>query len=271
MKAREHQWQGISSSGSGDWECVYCRQYVNGGIHDGGPYYPGRGQIVPPCMPSSDAPCWCSHIFGRHKDGGKCLDCPPRIDGGHEVRSYEDAERINAKCIQEGRAPYAFYEESWCMEFEHKEIADRRRKECEDEREQRGIDALVTGDERFESWWKESGRPLAKRITAKIWFDSEMIRANIKHIAFEAWLAYKRDHLQSAITYSGPMRNRWGRIPTPQDRYCCAGCDHFISLNGKGEHWFVYPPYGEDGKWRVLGPCKAKETYNPNDPSVMER
>src|SRR3990167_7182760 len=110
-----------------------------------------------------DAPCWCSHIFARHEDGGKCLDCPPRIDGGDEVKSYEDAERINAKCIQEGRAPYAFYEESWCMEFEHKEIVDKRRREREDDRERHGIDALTTGDARFEFWWKESGRPYAKR------------------------------------------------------------------------------------------------------------
>jgi len=71
------------------------------------------------------------------------------------------------------------------------------------------------------------------------------------------------------VSYSGPMRNKWGRIPSPQDRFCCAGCDHFILLNDKNEHWFPYLPYGEDGKWQVLGPCKAKETYDANDLAVL--
>jgi len=46
-----HQWRGLSSSGSGDWECVNCGLYVNGGIHDGGPYFPGRGQTIRRCIP----------------------------------------------------------------------------------------------------------------------------------------------------------------------------------------------------------------------------
>ena len=71
------------------------------------------------------------------------------------------------------------------------------------------------------------------------------------------------------VSYSGPMRNKWGRIPSPQDRFCCAGCDHFILLNDKNEHWFPYLPYCEDGKWQVLGPCKAKETYDANDLAVL--
>jgi len=46
---RQHEWQGLSNSGSGDWKCTKCDLYTNGGLHDGGPYYPGRGQILPPC------------------------------------------------------------------------------------------------------------------------------------------------------------------------------------------------------------------------------
>ncbi len=47
--AGQHEWRGLSSSGSGDWECAKCGIYTNGGIHDGGPYYPGRGQRLKKC------------------------------------------------------------------------------------------------------------------------------------------------------------------------------------------------------------------------------
>ena len=46
-----HKWRGIGSSGSGDWECSYCLLYVSGGPHDGGPYFPGRGQTIRSCIP----------------------------------------------------------------------------------------------------------------------------------------------------------------------------------------------------------------------------
>ena len=45
-----HQWRGLSSSGSGNWECAYCGLHVSGGPHDGGPYFPGRKQIVRSCI-----------------------------------------------------------------------------------------------------------------------------------------------------------------------------------------------------------------------------
>ena len=71
------------------------------------------------------------------------------------------------------------------------------------------------------------------------------------------------------MSYSGPMRNRWGRIPTKQDQFCCAGCDHFLLVSDKGEHFFDTPPFDENGKPIILGPCKAKETYDANDPAVV--
>ena len=69
-----HQWRGLSSSGSGDWKCANCGLYVNGGIQDGGPYFPGRGQVVRPCIPECPecGETLCSHAnrnwkyFHRH-------------------------------------------------------------------------------------------------------------------------------------------------------------------------------------------------------------
>mgnify|MGYP001558972756 CR=1 FL=1 len=68
--------------------------------------------------------------------------------------------------------------------------------------------------------------------------------------------------------YSGATRNRWGRTPTPQDRWHCAGCDHFLFVNEKGEHFYSWMPFNEDGTPMTLGPCKAKENYNADDPGV---
>lgn len=44
-----HKFKMISSNSSGDWVCELCGLYVNGGPHDGGGYYPGRGQSFDPC------------------------------------------------------------------------------------------------------------------------------------------------------------------------------------------------------------------------------
>lgn len=66
---------------------------------------------------------------------------------------------------------------------------------------------------------------------------------------------------------SGPI-NRWGRIPTKQDRRCCAGCDSFLFVNEGGDHCLDTLPLDEDGKPRVLGPCEAKEVYEESDPAV---
>jgi len=51
--------------------------------------------------------------------------------------------------------------------------------------------------------------------------------------------------------------NKWGRRSTAHDRYCCAGCDHFMPVNMNGEHLF---PWGG-----ILGPCKAKKLYAPGE------
>jgi hypothetical protein len=45
----KHVWQGAIAGLSGHWTCVLCGHFVTGGPHDGGPYYPGRGQDVPEC------------------------------------------------------------------------------------------------------------------------------------------------------------------------------------------------------------------------------
>lgn len=45
----KHVWQQSLVDLSGHWTCVLCGHFVTGGPHDGGPYYPGRGEDVPEC------------------------------------------------------------------------------------------------------------------------------------------------------------------------------------------------------------------------------
>ena len=46
---KKHRWEMITSSMSGMWQCAKCGKAVDGGPHDGGGYYPGRGQEVSDC------------------------------------------------------------------------------------------------------------------------------------------------------------------------------------------------------------------------------
>ena len=138
-------------------------------------------------MVKDDELCWCGHRKEHHDlERGICRSCPPCSDGG--ATSYGEVAEHLKECKKTGMMPWKFYSESWCYEFKPKWQADEEKQARQRQRALDGVDMIHSGNPGFESWWKESGREMAKKqVPANIWLEHEDVRTDLKRIAIVAW------------------------------------------------------------------------------------